>query len=127
MVEESEKFKADDDKQKERIDAKNGLESYCFNMKSTIDEANIKEKVPESDREMILSKCNETISWLERNQMAEVEEFKDKQDELETTFNPIIQKLYGNNQAPGGGSCGSQSGQGFGAHPNSGPTVEEVD
>jgi len=127
MVEESEKFKADDDKQKERIDAKNGLESYCFNMKSTIDEATIKEKVPESDREMIVSKCNDTIAWLERNQMAEVEEFKDKQKELETTFNPIILKLYGNNQSPGGGNCGSQSGQGFGAHPNSGPTVEEVD
>merc|ERR1719479_181016 len=79
MVEESEKFKADDDKQKQRIDAKNGLESYCFNMKSTVDEANIKDKVPESDREMIVTKCNETIAWLERNQMAEVEEFKDKQ------------------------------------------------
>jgi L1 cell adhesion molecule like protein len=124
MVDESEQFKADDEKQKERIDAKNGLESYCFNMKSTIEEPKMNEKLPESDKKMIAEKCNETIAWLERNQTAEVDEFKDKQKELETSFNPIIQKLYG---IPGAGSCGTQSGQGFGAQMNGGPTVEEVD
>merc|ERR1712126_706038 len=38
MVNDAEKFKADDDKQKDRISAKNGLESYCFNMKTTLDD-----------------------------------------------------------------------------------------
>jgi len=127
MVEESEKFKADDEKQKERIDAKNGLESYCFNIKSTIDDSNIKDKLSESERKMIADKCNEAIEWLERNQTAEVEEFKDRQKELESTFNPIIKKLYGTSQQPGMGSCGAQSGQGFGSQMNGGPTVEEVD
>merc|ERR1711876_84858 len=121
MVNESEKFKADDEKQKERIDAKNGLESYCFNIKSTIEDSNIKDKLADTERNMISTKCNEAISWLERNQMAEVEEFKDKQKELENTFNPIIKKLYGNPQQPGMGSCGAQSGQGFGSQTNGGP------
>jgi len=125
MVNESEKFKADDEKQKERIDAKNGLESYCFNIKSTIEDSNIKDKLADTERNMISTKCNEAISWLERNQMAEAEEFKDKQKELENTFNPIIKKLYGNPQQAG--SCGAQSGQGFGAQMSGGPTVEEVD
>merc|ERR1711977_801108 len=53
MVDESEKFKDDDEKQKEKIDAKNGLESYCFNIKSTIEDSNIKDKLPESERNMI--------------------------------------------------------------------------
>merc|ERR1711963_500488 len=127
MVDESEKFKADDEKQKEKIDAKNGLESYCFNIKSTIEDSNIKDKLSESERKMISDKCNEAIVWLERNQTAEVEEFKDKQKELENTFNPIIKKLYGNSQQPGTGSCGAQSGQGFGSQMNGGPTVGEVD
>merc|ERR1711902_429788 len=127
MVEESEKFKADDEKQKERIDAKNGLESYCFNIKSTVEDSNIKDKLDESERKMIIDKCKEAIEWLERNQTAEVEEFKDKQKELESTFNPIIKKLYGGSQQPGMGSCGSQSGQEFGSQMDGGPTVEEVD
>merc|ERR1712096_399412 len=125
MVEDSEKFKADDEKQKERIDAKNGLESYCFNIKSNIEDSKLKEKISESDRNMVSDKCNETIAWLERNQTADVEEFKYKQKELETIFNPIIKKLFGNNE---GGSCGAQNGQGFGgSNMNNGPTVEEVD
>jgi len=127
MVEESEKFKAEDEKQKERVDAKNGLEAYCFNMKSTLDDSNIKDKISESDRDMVVGKCNETITWLERNQMADVEEFKDKQNELEALFNPIIRKLYGNNESSGAPNCGSQSGQGFGGQSYGGPTVEEVD
>merc|ERR1711944_104786 len=127
MVDESEKFKADDTKQKERINAKNGLESYCFNIKSTVEDSNIKGKITESDKKMVIDQCNEAITWLERNQMGEVEEFKDKQKKSEEVFNPVIQKLYSNNPNPGTGSCGSQSGQGFGGQTNNGPTVEEVD
>jgi len=73
------------------------------------------------------NKCNDAIEWLEKNQMAEVDEFKDKQKELENTFNPIMKKLYGNNQQSGAGSCGEQSNKGFGAQTNGGPTIEEVD
>jgi len=128
MLDESEKFKADDEKQKERIDAKNGLESYCFNIKSTIEDSNIKDKIPESERKMLTDTCNDAITWLEKNQMAEVDEFKDKQKELENKFNPIIKNLYGNTQQSGTtGSCGAQSNKGFGAQTNGGPTIEEVD
>merc|ERR1712018_561675 len=69
---------------KEEIDAKNGLE-YSFNIKSTLEDSNIKDKIPESERKMMTNKCNDAIEWLEKNQMAEVDEFKDKQKELENT------------------------------------------
>ena len=59
--------------------------------------------------------------------MGNVEEFEDKQKELEEVFNSIIQKLYSNNRNPVAASCGSQSGQGFIGQTNSGPTVEEID
>jgi len=118
MVNDAEKFKAEDEQHKQRIDAKNGLESYCFNMKSTLDEPNLKDKIPESDKSNILNKVNDTISWLDKNQMAEIDEFKDKQKELEAICNPIIQKLY--SQAGGAGQ--PQSNQS-----TNGPTVEEVD
>jgi len=128
MVNDAEEFKAEDAKQRERIDAKNGLESYCFNIKATLDEPNLKDKLQESDRTSIMAAVEETISWLDRNQTAEIEEFKHKQKELEGVCNPVIQKLYsqqGSNAQcpPQQGSCGSQSGQNFGQ----GPTIEEVD
>merc|ERR1712045_148732 len=65
MVNDAEKFKAEDDKQKERISSKNGLESYCFNMKSTLEDEKLKDKISEDDRNTINSKCDETIKgWM---------------------------------------------------------------
>merc|ERR1719297_224540 len=67
MVTDAEKFKADDEKQKERISAKNGLESYCFNMKTTIEDDNLKDKLADSDKKAISEKCEEAIKWLDGN------------------------------------------------------------
>merc|ERR1711892_936971 len=72
MVNDAEKFKADDEKQKERISAKNGLESYCFNMKTTLDDGKVKDKISEDDMKTITDKCDEAIKWLDANQLAEV-------------------------------------------------------
>merc|ERR1712004_453709 len=77
MVNDAEKFKADDEKQKERIAAKNGLESYCFNMKSTMEDENLKAKISEEEKKTINSKCDEALKWLESNQLGEVDEFQD--------------------------------------------------
>merc|ERR1711902_378063 len=120
MVQDAEKFKAEDDVQKQRIDAKNGLESYCFQIKSSLEEPNLKDKISESDRTEVMNKVNETVSWLDGNQIAETDEFQDKQKELESVVNPVMQKLY--SSATGG----SQTASAPHTH-GSGPTVEEVD
>merc|ERR1739845_155144 len=131
MVQDSEKFKEEDNKQKERVDAKNNLESYCFNIKSTLEDNASQRKIPEEDRGVILEKCHEMINWLDKNQSAETEEFKEKLGQLEKIYIPIVQKLYSNGQNaqsfPTPGGCGSESGEGFGGNNYGGPTVEEVD
>lgn len=127
MVNEADKFKAEDEKQKERITAKNALESYCFGLKQTCEDANIKDKLSEGDKKTILDKCNETITWLDSNQTAEKDEFEHKQKEVEQVCNPIITKLYQGGAAPGGGMPGGMpSGPAPGAG-GQGPTIEEVD
>jgi len=139
MVNDAETFKAEDEKQKERISAKNNLESYCFNMKTTIEDEKVKDKLEEDDKKKIVDKCDEMIKWLDANQLAEVEEFNDKQKEVEALCNPIITKMYqaaggdpsgmpdmgGMGGMPGGmpGAGGAAPGAGAGA----GPTIEEVD
>merc|ERR1719381_74215 len=148
MVSDADKFKADDEKQKERIAAKNGLESYCFNMKSTLDEEKLRDKISEAERTTITSACDKALNWLDSNQLAEVEEFQDKQKEVEAVCNPIISKLYQQGGAPGGGMPGSMPngmpngmpggmpngmpngmphGKANPASSSAGPTIEEVD
>jgi len=131
MVNDAEKFKADDDKQKEVIAAKNGLESYCFNMKQTIEDEKVKDKISGSEIKVINDKCDDTIKWLDANQLAEVEEFNDKQKELEGICNPIVTKLYQQGGGmPGGapgGMPGAPGGAGGADGSGAGPTIEEVD
>merc|ERR1712218_110136 len=114
MVNDAETFKAEDEKQKERISAKNNLESYCFNMKTTIEDEKVKDKLEEDDKKKIVDKCDETIKWLDANQLAEVEEFQDKQKEGEGVCNPIITKMY---QAAGGAPGGMPDMGGMGGMP----------
>ena len=122
MVNEAEEYKAEDDNQKERISAKNGLESYCFNMKSTIEDENFKGKISDEDRTAIKEKCEEAIRWLDGNQTAEKEEYADKLAEVEAVCKPIVTKMYGS--AGAGADVPNGAGMPSGG---SGPTVEEVD
>jgi L1 cell adhesion molecule like protein len=135
MVNEAEKYKVDDEKQKDRVAAKNSLESYCFNMKSTVEDDKVKDKIPEEDRKTVLDKCNDVVRWLDANQLAEKEEFEDKQKDLEKVCSPIITKMYGAGGAPPGAGAGGFPGgpgaAGAGGAPGGGgaggPTIEEVD
>ena len=83
MVNEAEKYKDEDDKQRERIAAKNSLESYAFNMKSTMEDDKVKDKVSEQECEEVISKCKEVIDWIDINQTAEKEEYDAQQKDLE--------------------------------------------
>ena len=138
MVKKAESYRDEDEKQRDRITAKNALEGYAFQMKSTIEEEAIKSKISEDDRKKINEKVEETLKWLDSNTMAEKDEFEHQRKELENVCNPIITKLY--QQAggapggmpggmPGGGFPGAGGAPGGGASGDSksGPTIEEGD
>jgi len=133
MVNDAEKYRNEDEQQKERITAKNALESYCFNMKSTVEDDKMKDKISETEKQQILDKCNETVKWLDANQLAEKEEYEHKQKEVEAVCNPIITKLYqgagGAGGMPGGmpGGFPGAGGAAPGGAGGAGPTIEEVD
>jgi len=138
MVAEAEKYKEEDEMHKKKIEAKNGLENYAYNMRNTVTDDKIKDKIDPADKETVENAVNETIKWLEENQLGEVEEFEHKQKELEGVCNPIVQKLYAAGGAPGGGMPGGmpdfggmggdmpEAGAGGGSS-GPGPKIEEVD
>merc|ERR1712198_226948 len=124
MVNDAEKFKDEDDKQKDRISAKNGLESYIFNLKSSLGNDQIKSKLSPDEVSTANTTLDAALKWLDANQLAEKEEFEDKQKELETMSRPVMSKIYG--QA--GQTCGQQQQQQERSNNStSGPTIDEVD
>merc|ERR1711963_1247155 len=144
MVQEGEKYKAEDDANKNRIEAKNGLENYCYSLKSSISSPEVEGKIPADDKATLEEKIEETTKWLDSNQSAEKEEYEEKQKELEGIALPILQKMGGGaGGMPGGmpdmggmGGMPDMSGMGGmpgaggappSADPAGGPTIEEID
>jgi len=135
MVSEAEKYKAEDAEVAERVAAKNGLESYAYQLRNSISDEKISALLEAADKEKLNKAIDETIEWLDHNQEASKDEYESKRKELEGVANPIMTKMYqaagagGAGAAPGGFPGGAAPG-GFpgGAAPGgNGPTVEEVD
>merc|ERR1712023_551422 len=100
MVQEAEKYKAEDEEHKKKIEAKNGLENYAYNMRNTLNDEKVAGNLDAADKEKLTKEIDAAIAWLDVNQLAEVDEFQDKLKELEGLCNPIMSKMY---QAGGAG------------------------
>jgi len=94
MVNDAEKFKADDDAQREKMAARNELETYCFNMKSTIEGRSVRQKMTTSDLKTVENACDEALRWLEVNQNADLEELQERRKVAEAACGPCITRLY---------------------------------
>merc|ERR1711975_152772 len=83
MVQEAEKYKAEDESNKSRVEAKNTLENYAYSMRNSMEDEKLKDKIDEADKEKLKAAIDETISWLDA-----------KQKGLEAIANPIMMKAY---------------------------------
>ena len=103
LVKEAEKFKDEDNKVKERIEAKNTLEQYCYQVRQALNEEKLKDKFSEDEKKQIETKVDEILKWTNDNPAASKEEYDAKVKEIEAIFNPIMQKIYQQQGgAPGG-------------------------
>ncbi|VAH81632.1 unnamed protein product [Triticum turgidum subsp. durum] len=129
MVQEAERYKAEDEELKKKVEAKNALENYAYNMRNTVKDDKIASKLPADDKKKIEDAIDGAISWLDTNQLAEADEFEDKMKELEGVCNPIIAKMYqgaGADMGGMGGAAGMDEDAPAGGS-GAGPKIEEVD
>jgi L1 cell adhesion molecule like protein len=126
MVEEAEKYKHEDEKTREKIEAKNSLENYAYNIKNTIKDEKIKDKISEEERKMLEDKTSEIISSLENDENLEKEDYQEKEKELKDLANPIISKIYQQGNGQNMNDFGGQETEN-GETENGGPKIEEVD
>eukprot|EP00274_Cyanoptyche_gloeocystis_P003186 CAMPEP_0196655812 /NCGR_PEP_ID=MMETSP1086-20130531/8566_1 /TAXON_ID=77921 /ORGANISM="Cyanoptyche gloeocystis , Strain SAG4.97" /LENGTH=663 /DNA_ID=CAMNT_0041988313 /DNA_START=56 /DNA_END=2047 /DNA_ORIENTATION=+ len=137
MVRDAEKYKAEDDKARDTVEAKNSLENYAYSLRNTIRDEKLAGKLEADDKSKVESAVDEAIKWLENADKVEKEEYEAKQKELEGVCMPIMAKLYGGAGGAPGGMPGGFPGGGFpgaggpGEEPprssGRGPVVEEVD
>lgn len=100
MVNEAEKFKDEDSKQRERIEQRNALDGYMFSVKQSLNDDNLKDKWSSEDKELIQTKLNDVQEWYDANGEASKEDYEQKQKELEQIFTPLMTKMSQSNQQP---------------------------
>nr|QNJ44858.1 HSP70-2 [Agasicles hygrophila] len=110
MLNEAEKYAAEDEQQRQRITARNQLEGYIFSAKQAAEDAPADKLTPE-DKKLVQDKCSSVLAWLDANQLAEKDEYEHKLKELQQECSPVMMKLHQGAQGQGG----------------QGPKVEEVD
>ena len=129
MVQEAEKYKADDEEHKKKVEAKNSLENYAYNMRNTVRDEKFSSKLDPADKKKIEDAIEQAVQWLDNNQLAEADEFEDKMKELESICNPIVAKMYQGAGGPGmgGGAMDDDDAPPPSGGSGAGPKIEEVD
>ncbi|PFX32589.1 Heat shock protein 70 B2 [Stylophora pistillata] len=92
MVKEAEMFKEEDEKQRDKVNARNNLESYAHQVKQAVEDPKNDPKLDPEDKKIAKNKAQEVIAWLERNQEAEKGEYEEKQRDLQQVCSPIMSK-----------------------------------
>jgi len=119
MVEDADRYKEEDESHRQTTEARNSLENYIYNLKNTVSDEKIADKITEDDKTTLTGKCDEVVSWLDANPNEEAVAYTDKQKEVEGLANPIMQKLYAS-ATPDDSTASAEE-------PDEGPKIEEVD
>jgi len=109
MVKEAEKYKEEDEKNAKIIESKSKLENYCYSLKNSVNDEKLADKIQEEDKTTIMSKVEETLKWLDDNQMNSADEYDAKQKVLEEICSPIMQKIYQTGMASQGAMPGGMA------------------
>lgn len=115
-MEEAKQFEEEDRRARQRVDARNGLESYVYSVRNALDDEHVKGTTSEEERESIRAKTMDIISWVDEHFDADTAEFEEKRQELEDVWNPVVTRVYGQ-----GGQAPSRE------ESHAAPTIDEVD
>ncbi len=136
LVQEAERYKAEDEANRARIEAKNALENYVFQIKNSINDEKLADKIPAAEKTKVMDAVTATNKWLDTHQHAEKEEYEEQQKKLESVVTPILQNLAGGAGGagfpgggfPGGGFPGAgTTSSGPAETADEGPKIEEID
>lgn len=128
MVAEAEEFAEQDAAEKAKVQARNELEAYLYNLKNSINDT-LEGKLSDDDKSTLSTSVEEALVWLEDHPAADKDEYDEKQKEVEQVANPILKRAY---ESAGGAAAGQGAGDDdFMGEDldgvDDGPSVEEVD
>ena len=131
LVAEAEKYKAEDEANRSRIEALNSLENYIFQMKGNLNDTKLTSNLTEEEKRDATTNIQEVSSWLDTHRSEEKEVYEKKRKSLEEKLAPIISKLYMTGQTDDFSNTTSSTqkpaSQSSSSTSNYEPQIEEID
>ncbi|RZF40649.1 hypothetical protein LSTR_LSTR012346 [Laodelphax striatellus] len=112
MIRDAERFKEQDLRSKETADARNSFENYCYGMKSSAEDGVMSSGFAVDDRNTVVQKCNEALTWLNANLEASKEQIEQRMFDLRRELHEYERQMTRGSDGQGTAS---------------GPRIEEVD
>jgi L1 cell adhesion molecule like protein len=103
MTADADKYAKEDEAFRANVEAKNVLENYCYSMKNTLSDSALKDKLPPAEAKAATGAIEEALGWLERNQLADKEEFDHQRKQVEEACKPVLAALQSAGATPQGG------------------------
>ena len=125
MIKESEMYKDEDEKQKQRVESRNSLESYLYNTRNTVNDNNV--KLTDEQRNQLKDMIDEKTNWLDNNTTASKEEYDDILKEVQDIVNPIMSCMYQDQDQGQAPSMDDMKMPTDDSPPMGEPKIEEVD
>ena len=91
MIEEANKFKEDDERNRQTVKSKTELENYVYNLNNSL--PNIDAKLGKDEKKILKTIIKETLEWIEEEKR-EKEDYDSKKDDVEMVLKPIISAVY---------------------------------
>jgi len=98
MVSDAEKFKEDDQKVREQVEAKNSFEGYLYQIKNSTDTEEFKTKLGEDSYKELQEKITEQLQWLDEHQDDTKETYETQQKQFQDIVQPLMAKAYQQDQ-----------------------------
>jgi heat shock protein 1/8 len=127
MVQEASSFEAEDKANMEKVEARNGLEGYVYNVRNSLKDEKTREKLGADECDKYIEKVDVYLAWLDANQSATKEEYEEQKKAAEADFQPFFMKLYASGDGTAGAADGSAADSSDAPGPTPGPKIEEVD
>ncbi|KAL3521088.1 hypothetical protein ACH5RR_019237 [Cinchona calisaya] len=130
MIKEAEKYKFEDEQHRKKVEAKIALEKYAYNIRNSLNDKKISDMLYPAEKKEVEDAIEHSLEWLQRNQLAQANEFEDNMKELEGIWNPIIAEIYQSGTRGGWDSMKDHNASytaSTSGTTGAGPRIEEVD
>lgn len=111
MIDDAEKFKKEDDAFQAKIQAKQELSNYCYQLMETLEGISEDSKLTDDDKDSMEETLGDALEWADHNADLEASEYNAKRREVEGKLKPLIAKLYGVKADTAGGRRGGRGGR----------------